>query len=145
MNKVYVMVGIPGAGKTTYARTHLKETVYIGTDALRMELYGKELTLKGRKKVYRLLEMRLWQALDQGMDVVLDCANVTRNRRRQLLAPIPKDCDIIGIVLKTPLKNALKNNKKRQRYVFPGGILLMNLMMSVPKMDEGFHEIYVIA
>ena len=50
MQKVYFMIGVPGAGKTTYATTELSHAVYLGTDAIRKELFGKELTLRGHRK-----------------------------------------------------------------------------------------------
>ena len=48
MATVYMMVGIPGAGKTTYAKEVLSHCVYLGTDAIRKELFGKELTIGSR-------------------------------------------------------------------------------------------------
>ena len=46
MATLYIMIGIPGAGKTTYAKNSISHAEYIGADALRKELYGKELTLR---------------------------------------------------------------------------------------------------
>ena len=38
MPTLYIMIGIPGSGKTTYAKKNLHEAVYIGTDAIRKKL-----------------------------------------------------------------------------------------------------------
>ena len=45
------MVGIPGAGKTTYAKSVLGHAAYFGTDEIRKELFGKELRC-GEGSVY---------------------------------------------------------------------------------------------
>ena len=39
MQTVYIMVGVPGAGKTTFAKRYLPHAVYLGTDSIREELY----------------------------------------------------------------------------------------------------------
>lgn len=139
------MIGVPGAGKTTYALTKLKNAVYIGTDDLRKEIFGKEMTLRGRKKVYAILEKRLKCAIKDGADVVLDCANTTKKRRKKLINMIAGNGHVIGIWIRTPLSHALKNNKRRSRYVFPGGIFLMWLFFSRPAVKEGFDEIRIIS
>ena len=43
---LYLLVGVPGAGKTTWAMQHPK-LVHISSDAIRKELFGKEMTLQG--------------------------------------------------------------------------------------------------
>lgn len=87
---VYMMIGIPGSGKTTYAQSQLHNAVYIGTDAIRYELYGREMTVRGRKKVYDLLRKRLRIDVKNEKDVVLDCANTTLHRRKKIIADDPR-------------------------------------------------------
>lgn len=55
MPTLYIMVGIPGAGKTTYAKNEFSHATYIGADALREKLYGKELTLRGYRRIHSLM------------------------------------------------------------------------------------------
>ena len=40
MPTLYIMVGVPGAGKTTYAKNKLAHAVYIGADALRFYIFS---------------------------------------------------------------------------------------------------------
>ena len=56
MATLYVMVGIPGAGKTTYAKTKFGHAVRIGSDDLRKEFFGKELTLRGYRMIHRTMK-----------------------------------------------------------------------------------------
>lgn len=141
MAAVYILIGIPGAGKTTYAKSFLQDTVYLGTDSIRKELFGKELTLKGRKCVYDLLFSRLHAALKQNQDVVIDCTNFSIKRRKGILSQIPKEYRRIAVFLNTPLPVALQNNKRRKRHVPAIGIALMYLQLQRPRASEGFHEI----
>ena len=138
---VYIMVGIPGAGKTTYAKEVLSDCVYLGTDAIRKELFGKELTLKGRKKVYSHLCYRMLHMLSKGRNVVIDCTNITQERRRRLLNLIPENHQCIAVHIDTPLLEALQNNRKRDRHVPAIGIISMHLKLSKPQISEGFWKV----
>lgn len=141
MQKVYFMIGVPGAGKTTYATTELSHAVYLGTDAIRKELFGKELTLRGHRKVHQLLHQRLLLAISAGKDVVIDCTNTTKKRRKVLLNLLPSHCMAIAVFMDTPLHRALKQNHMRDRHVPVLGICSMWHGLSVPVKEEGFEEI----
>ena len=103
MQTVYIMIGIPGAGKTTYAKTKLAHAAYLGTDAIREELFGKELTLRGHKRVHQIMHERMLHYLEEGRDVVIDCTNITRKRRKILLNVIPPGHQIVALFMDTPL------------------------------------------
>lgn len=142
MQTVYVMVGIPGAGKTTFTEKYLTHAVYLGTDSIRKEFYGRELTLRGRKQVHRTLYERLKEALAEGEDVVVDCTNITRRRRKKLLEQLQPGVQAIAVYLDTPLAVALHNNRRRKRHVPMIGILTMYKALSKPSKAEGFAKVY---
>ena len=144
MQTVYIMVGVPGAGKTTFAKKYLSHAVYLGTDNIRKELYGRELTLRGRKRVRRILYDRMKEALSTGNDIVIDCTNITRRRRKALLDKLPSGIRAAAIYLDTPLMTALKNNRRRKRHVPMIGICMMYQTLSEPSETEGFAKIYKI-
>lgn len=144
MRTAYIMVGVPGAGKTTFAKRYLSHAVYLGTDNIREELYGKELTLRGRKKVRRILYKRMQEVLSAGNDIVIDCTNITHRRRKVLLDKLPSGVQAIAVYLDTPLMVALRNNRRRKRHVPMIGILTMYQMLSEPSETEGFTEVYKI-
>lgn len=139
--KLYMMVGVPGSGKTTYALTRIENAVYLGTDAIRKELYGCESAFWGHRKVHSILHQRLLNALSQGHDVVIDCTNITRKRRKKVLSLLPDDCEAIAVYIQTPLIQTLKQNRMRKRHVPWLGIVLMRLRLSVPEEKEGFAKI----
>lgn len=139
---LYVMIGIPGAGKTTYAGT--LQAVRVSTDEIRKEMFGKELTLRGRRKVRQEMIRRVKMYLKRGEDVVIDCMNPTRKLRAALLKEFSGEHFISAVYINTPLKNAICNNFKRKRHVPIPGIIFYHLLLQPPGADEGFDEIRVI-
>lgn len=142
MQTIYIMCGIPGAGKTTYARQNLSHAVYLGTDGIREELFGKELTLRGHGRVHRILHRRAREWIAAGKDVVIDCMNLSRKDRKVLLRLIPPHCRAVCVYLATPVRTAIQQNKQRKRKVPTIGILFLRLLrLQEPSSAEGFELI----
>ena len=141
---VYILIGLPGAGKTTYAETKLGDALSIGTDMIRKEYFGKEMTPRGYVRVRRELVRRVAKTAASGIDVAVDCTNLTKKRRKRLLAALPDDCTAIAVWINTPLKMALTNNASRTRHVPVLGIISLSLFLQRPEMTEGFSEIRII-
>ena len=141
MPTLYIMVGVPGAGKTTYAKSKLAHAVYIGADALREKFYGKEMTLRGYRKIHRIILKSAREYLHQGYDVVIDCTNISLNTRKQYHGIISGHDKIVAVYVNVPIWQALLNNRKRKRHVPMLGILFMHLRLKKPHKAEGFSEI----
>lgn len=141
MPTLYIMVGIPGAGKTTYAKNELSHAVYIGADALREKLYGKELTLRGYRRIHRLMLRYAKSYLKKGRDVVIDCANISLRARKQYQKILSEKDKLIAVYIRSTLKQALANNQKRSRHVPAFGILFMHLRFKQPHKTEGFCKV----
>lgn len=139
MQTVYIMCGIPGAGKTTYAKQNLPHAVYLGTDGIRKEIFGKELTLRGHGRVHKILHERIQQCVAAGKDVAIDCMNLRRKDRKVLLCLLPPHCRVVCVYFPTPVRKAIRQNKQRQRKVPTIGILLLYLFrLQEPSEAEGF-------
>lgn len=144
MPKIYVLVGVPGAGKTTYANSKLKDAAYIGTDRIRYEFFGKEMTIRGYRKVRKEMIHRVIKYVGSGYDVVVDCTNLTLRRRQALLKHLPAGSIPIAIYLKTRLITALRNNAARDRHVPVPGIIYLYMRQVPPRKSEGFHQIITV-
>lgn len=137
------MVGIPGSGKTTFAKK-IKGVKYLGTDSIRKELLNKELTLRDHDRVHKILHAKMYHYLSNGVDVVIDCMNITKKQRKILLNEMPKNTKVIVVCMKTSLLQALLNNRKRERHVPILGIIFFHLIKEKPEKNEGFSQVIFI-
>lgn len=143
MKRLILMIGIPGAGKTTLAKRLIaKGFHYMNADAIRAELYGDEANQGDKEEVFSIFFMRLEEALKQELDVVIDNTNLNMKQRK----PILDRCQQFGYtdvqlwLLDVPLEICLQRNSQRERIV-PEEIVA-NMYMELnrsgrPKRTEG--------
>lgn len=119
MNKLYVMIGIPGSGKSTYAKQYLKDkyTIYVSRDEIRYglleeadEYFSKE------KTVFDIFIQKIQDALNNGYNVIADATHTYIGARLKLFSALDIDTtktEVIGIVMQTPLEECIKRNQLR--------------------------------
>ena len=166
MAKLYMTVGIPGSGKSTYVNS-LKDVVVVSSDGIREELFGDaglqftnkflesrgidtSLSFKEKKHlagqiVFGMVFDRCREALSNGSDVVLDATSLSKFTRGSALSKLKGlYSEAIVLYFDVPLERALENNNKRTRHVPENIIASMFSKMEAPSMDEGFSRIEVI-
>lgn len=78
--KLFIMIGVPGSGKSTFARDVLSKTFgaeVVSSDGIRKELTGTEDFVEGDgARVFREFDRRLAGILASGRDAVADATNV---------------------------------------------------------------------
>ena len=78
MSRVYILVGVQGAGKTTWARANAEQlnAVIVASDDVRNELeaQGINATDKG-DLVFAIVEARLKQRVAEGQNVIVDATH----------------------------------------------------------------------
>ena len=128
-----ILIGIQGAGKTTFYRERFLEThVRISLDMLRTR---------------RREQLLLTACLNAGQRFVIDNTNPTVDDR----APILPQCRaagfrVIAYYLQIALRDAIARNNARpgkQRVPVPAMISAFN-RLQVPTLDEGFDEVHTI-
>lgn len=144
MATLYIMSGIPGSGKTTYAKEQLSHAVYIGSDAIRKELYGKEMTFRGYWLVHQIMIERAFSYLREGRDVVVDSVHGSVESRRRYFRILPPGADVTVVYMDIPVSTALSNNRKRKRHVPSAGIIFLSRLISPPALKEGFDQIILV-
>ncbi|PDZ94921.1 hypothetical protein CON36_31250 [Bacillus cereus] len=143
MPKVYMMIGMPGSGKSYESEKIAKEenVIYLSSDKLRKELFGDESVQQDPHLVFSELERRLKDAISQGKNVVYDATNVSRKRRIAFIKQFKKNCEIIAYVFLTPFEICVERDKLRERTVGIDVITRMYKNFQMPLKGEGFSEV----
>lgn len=142
MTKFYMMVGIPGSGKSKIAE-ELGVKVY-ASDKLREELWGSEETQGDNNELFTELYRRIKESLKNGESCVLDATNLNSSKRTHFLKEIENiDCEKICIIVATDLNVCLARNRERERHVPYEVIKRMYFNIEIPQYREGWDKIIV--
>lgn len=92
---VYMMCGLPGAGKSTYVSRFLSDKIVISSDRIRCKLhiggssYFRDLKCLGNdeqeREVHDILENKLIECCEKKQDCVLDDPHLTFEVRKNIL------------------------------------------------------------
>lgn len=138
-----MLCGLPGAGKSTYAKILLEENSnnfyqVVSSDSIRQELYGDESEQGDPNEVFSKVRTDIEMYLRQGYSVVYDATNLTRKDRRKILEKIPcnvlKECHVVW----DWLENCIETDEARDRTVGADIIFNMAKRFQAPYYDEGF-------
>lgn len=144
---VYVLVGCPACGKSTFAKSFNNDTIVISSDAIREELYGDEAIQGNGNEVFGLYYDRAIAAIEDGHNVILDATNVTRKARKNIFSTLGKsniDCKFVAICFEKELDVLLKQNAGRERKVPKEVIERMYNNYMRPVEQEGFDKIVLM-
>lgn len=142
-----LLVGIPGSGKTTYAKTYMEYTpnvIHLSSDAIRKELYGDENIQGDPAEVFTLMQKRAIKALNDGDDVVYDATNITRKDRASIIKICPQFVKIETHIIWAPIETCIEQDASRDRTVGKEVIDRMLKRFQAPYYDEGIDEIKIV-
>lgn len=141
MSTYYFLVGIPGSGKSTYAKSLGCRIVC--PDEIR------EAGIRDDAEVFEIARMMISHLLQTGVDVVFDATNTLRQYRAETIAAGKSYADhVVCIWIDTPLDVCIaRHHARMRRGIRPTlrdeGIIRMaqQLADNPPDLSEGFDEI----
>ena len=138
--RIYVLVGVPASGKTTFAGEFKRPTR--NTTVLSLHDIKKDLRSIDEATQFALLESRMISALEKGQDVLIDATSLTKKERENYIT-IGRgfNCYMIAVVFDTPIKICQKRNECRGYIISDDAYDKMLKKFECPTLEEGFDEI----
>ena len=144
MNTLYITVGLPGSGKSTYVKNFIKnkDIEYLSSDSLRA-VYGKsEEDQTVTPLVFGHIKRKVDEFLKDGKNVLVDATSVNRKERSDYINTAKKyGVKVVAIVFKMDRQGLIDRNKKRGEEggrVVPDWVIdKMLAKFEEPSYDEG--------
>lgn len=148
MASLIMLIGLPGSGKSTYAKEylsdHVERTVWCSSDSIRKELYGDETIQGNASTVFSRLHDKVAHYLRTGYDVIYDATNVNRKSRKTVIA-IAKSigAKVRGVIVWATPSECITRDAARDRTVGSHVIDKFIRRWESPYFDEGFDSLSV--
>jgi predicted kinase len=151
MPTVYVLVGVPGSGKSTWIAQQdwAQNCVIVSTDRW-IEVFARELGLtytavfdQFMPAAIKTMMIEIDQAQQQGRDIIWDQTSLTRGSRSRKFASLP-GYRHIAVVFDTPAPEELKRRLAQR----PGKLIPESVIQHMidsfepPAESEGYQEIW---
>jgi predicted kinase len=135
--ELVILIGLPGAGKSTFFRQRFAETHrHLSRDDLRR-----------RREPQRRHAELLRQALSERRSVVVDDTNVTREQRAPAIAEGQRQgARVVGYFFDCPVRDCSARNRQREgsERIPEAGLLSSAKRLVRPALDEGFDELHTV-
>lgn len=147
---LYVTVGIPGSGKSTWVRNNLQVSgkIIVALDEIRKKRYGffpQNLNYDLESQVWIEAISQAVRSIEARNDTVIDSMALTIEFRRKIFEMIAERTDVkfnkIAIFIDTPVEVAIQRNYSRQKIVKKETILDMVRHLQEPTEGEGFDRV----
>lgn len=146
----YMTVGLPGSGKSTYAKrlAETPGTKVHSSDSIRAELTGDENNQDINELVFKTLHRRVKDDLRAGFDVIYDATNIKWQKRKSFLSElfalkIP-DLNTVCLFFVVPVETCIEMQASRDRQVPEAVIRRMHTNIDIPMYCEGWGDIHII-
>ena len=153
--KLYIPIGIPASGKTTYWAEHFdkEQVLRISRDDINTMLSGAVYTQNINNVIKDSENVILESALQAGFSIYIDRVNLTPKSRKRFINKaknIKRDLYVVALFFEPDLKEAVVRNESRtdktldQREKLEEFIPEALRTLTEPSFDESFDEIHFI-
>lgn len=147
MATFYILCGIPGSGKSTWAVKNQSKYNFkiFSSDEYRKNLLGNINDQSKNGLVFERLYSDIVEYLKEGKNCCLDATNMTIKNRKFALDKLTNiECEKVCILFATPQEIALANNELRDRKVPSEVIDKMISSFEIPFTEEGFDRVEIV-
>lgn len=114
MPTLKILIGVPGAGKSTWRKSQPEEIEVFSSDDYRKKLYG-DLVQDKNNELFNILNKDTLDCLRSGKDAIYDATNISRRTRIHLYEQAKKaGAKVEAVHFLVPLQTALERNKQRE-------------------------------
>lgn len=118
MPTLYIYCGIPGSGKSYYAKKAQPKVHYISRDEIRFNMVEEDEEYFSKEKaVFKLFSASIAKVLEKGRDVIADATHISKASRAKLIRAIDthfSDYEIVLVVFDTPFEVCCERNAARE-------------------------------
>lgn len=153
MGKLYMLVGLPGAGKSSYAKIlsenlsdHKIKHKIFSSDEYRLEMKKEKGVVPDNNQVFTKLYRDLRAFMETGGSAIFDATNITYKVRRKAFSALQGiEYESVAIVLCSRVEKCIERNLQRDEEArVPIQVIYdMMLRFELPQIYEGFKDIVI--
>lgn len=130
MRNLFVLMGVPGSGKSTFAEALLdirSNIEHVSSDEIRKEFFEYK---DNHKEIFKIMHQRTLECLKNGKDVIYDSTNLERKYRLELYKKAKKqdsNTRVITVFIHKGLERAIKQSKQRENRTDVNEVLIREM------------------
>ena len=149
MSKLILMMGVAGAGKSTWIKQNYPEVVPVSRDAIRFEILDE----KGGEyfdhedEVFNSFVRQIIGSLAVDEVTIADATHLNRKARLKVLSRVRKYADEVEVVwIKCSLETAMRQNAMRTGRSRVPNDVIKNMYRSIqrPEDNEGINKLTIV-